>query len=278
VAEQERKLMPSGKYRRTPAPSPGGGLRSVALAVVALIVLAGLGYWGFQYVRNRSARATDTATGCLTNVPTPQATLFLVDETDRLSAENGARIRARINDAVTALPRYSRVIIVPFGGDVAAPLQPIFNKCLPGRASTASLDEGGQLLEEEYQAFSQALDAEVARLEQVPDSRTSPITEQIIRAASDPELHWQGSARTLVVITDGLQSSIYWTRSLRLPDPPEALLRNVRAEYFEIGNARANQLQTPQMRLEWKSWFDRAGADVRISAPGYPANDGAREP
>jgi hypothetical protein len=202
----------------------------------------------------------------------------MVDSTDRLSAENGARIRERINDAVNVLPRYSRVIIVPFGGDTATPLIPIFNKCLPGRAATASIDEGSQLLEEDYRAFAQALDGMVTHLQQLPDSRTSPIAEQIVRAASDPELHWQGTARTMVVITDGLETSIYWTRNLRLNDPPEGLLRDVRAEYFEIGNAHGNRLQTPQMRLEWKSWFERAGAEVRITAPGFSANDSPREP
>jgi hypothetical protein len=197
----------------------------------------------------------------------------MVDATDRLSPENASRISSRIDDVVNRLDRYSRVIIVPFGGDTAAPLLPIFNKCLPGRAATANFDEGTQRLEQQYDAFRDALGAMSSRLTQLPDSRTSPITEQVVRAASDSQLHWQGSARTLVLITDGLESSIYWTRNLRLPDPPEALLRDVRAEYFEIGNERGNRLQTRQMRLEWKSWLERAGATVRITAPGFSASD-----
>jgi 4-amino-4-deoxy-L-arabinose transferase-like glycosyltransferase len=248
-------------------------LRKMLLGSAILLILGALGYFGYRYAQARHARETDSDTGCLTNASAPQATLFLVDETDRLSSENGARIRARINDAVAVLPRFSRVIIVPFGGDTATPLLPIFNKCLPGRASTASLDEGGQLLDEDYRAFEQALNQMVTRLQQLPDSRTSPITEQVIRAASDPELHWQGNLRTMVIITDGLETSIYWTRNLRLPDPPAGLLRGVRVEYFEIGNERGNRLQTHEMRLEWKSWLERAGADVRLTAPGFSAVD-----
>jgi hypothetical protein len=198
--------------------------------------------------------------------------LFLVDETDRLSPENAARIKSRINDAVNHLPRYSRVSIVPFGGDTAAPLIPIFNRCLPGKAATSNLDEGGQLLEEEYGRFEKMLDQEIAKLEKMPDSKTSPIADQVIRAASDPELHWHGATRTMVLITDGLESTIYWTRNLKLPDPPSGLLSGVRAEYFEIGNSKGNRLQTPQMRAEWKSWLEKAGADVRVSAPGYAAS------
>jgi hypothetical protein len=263
------------QYRPTPARKPpgGGGFAKGLVLVAILIALAGFGYLGYRYMVSREQRQTDTETGCLTNAPTPQAVLFMVDATDRLSRENGIRIRSRINDAVTSLPRYSRVIILPFGGDTAAPLLPIFNKCLPGRSTTARFDEGGQLLDEDYAAFTRALDAMVGELQRLPDSRTSPITEQVVRAASDPQLHWQGAARTLVLITDGLESSIYWTRNLRLPDPPEALLRGVRAEYFEVGNERGNRFQTRSLRLEWKSWLERTGADVRLTAPGFSASD-----
>lgn len=251
----------------------GGGASTLLLVVLGIIALGALGYFGYRYAQSRSAREVDKD-NCLTNAQGPQATLFLIDETDRLTHENAERIKARIRDSVNAMPRYSRVTIVPFGGDIATPLQPIFNKCLPGRSATASLDEGAQLLEEQYQGFERALDGEVRKLEEIPDSRTSPITDQVIRAASDPELHWQGKARTLVLITDGLESSIYWTRNLKLKDAPEGLLRNVHAEYFEIGNAHGSRLQTPEMRAEWKRWLEKAGADVRVTAPGYSAADG----
>jgi hypothetical protein len=264
----------SGQYGQHGGGRGGGGGASTALLVlVGIAILGALGFFGYRYAQSRSAREVDKD-NCLANAVSPQATLFLIDETDRLSHENAERIKARIRDAVNVMPRYSRIVIVPFGGDVATPLQPIFNRCLPGRQATASIDEGGQLLEEEYQGFEKALDGEVKKLEQIPDSKNSPITEQVIRAASDPELHWQGKARTLVLITDGLESSIYWTRNLKLNDSPEGLLRNVHAEYFEIGNARGTRLQTPQMRAEWKSWLEKAGADVRVTAPGYSAADG----
>jgi hypothetical protein len=261
------------QYRSASRKSSGGGKFGKALVwIVILIAVAGLGYLAYLYTIDREQRQTDAETGCLTNAPTPQAVLFMVDSTDRLTTENAARVKSRIDDAVDGLSRHSRVIIVPFGGDTAVPLLPIFNKCVPGRSATASLDEGAELLEEEFKGFEEALTSMVSRLEQLPDARSSPITDQIIRAASDPQLHWQGHARTLVLITDGLESSIYWTRKLKLPDPPEGLLRDTRVEYFGIGNAKGNRLQTRDMRLEWKSWLERAGADVRITAPGFPAS------
>ncbi|RYE02431.1 MAG: hypothetical protein EOP61_08705 [Sphingomonadales bacterium] len=253
--------------------SGSGGIGAWAVPVAGALVLAGAAYGGWSYFGVMKQREVDAETGCLANAPTPQAVVFLVDETDHLSHENAIRIQSRIHDAVMTMPRYSRVTIVPFGGDTAAPLLPIFNKCLPGRSSTARIDEGGLLLEEEYKVFDAALNTMVSQLEKLPDSRTSPITEQIVRAASDPQLHWQGKARTMVIMTDGLESSIYWTRNLKLADPPAELLRDVSVEYFEIGNAKGNRFQTPQMRLEWKSWLERAGANVRITAPGYSARD-----
>lgn len=263
-------MRPRRSQRRT---KPGSGHWAWIAGLFLIVGVIGLGYFAWRYWNDRAQRQTDVDTGCLTNAPTPQAVLFMVDATDRLSPENAVRIRSRIDDAVNRLDRYSRVIVLPFSGDTATPLLPVFNKCLPGRAATANLDEGAQRLEQQYGAFREALGVMTSHLQRLPDSRTSPITEQIERAASDPQLHWQGSARTLVLITDGLESSIYWTRNLRLPDPTEGLLRDVQAEYFEIGNVRGSRLQTRQMRLEWKSWFERAGAAARITAPGFSASD-----
>jgi hypothetical protein len=251
----------------------GGGAGRLLAPVLAIALLGGIGYFGYHYWRGLDERATDAETGCLTNAPTPHSILFMVDATDRISPQHSERIRSKIMETVASLPRYSRVIVVDFSEDTAAPLLPRFNRCLPGRAGNAEWDQGAQLLEKEYQQFEASLKSMIAGLQQLPDSKSSPITEQIIRAASDPQLHWQGRTRTLVLVTDGLESSIYWTRWLQLADPPEGLLRDARVEYFEIGNAKGSRLQTRDMRLEWKSWLERAGADVRITAPGFAAYD-----
>ncbi|MFL6856945.1 MAG: hypothetical protein ACJ8EB_03445 [Allosphingosinicella sp.] len=253
-------------------PSGGGGLAALLVPLLLVSLVGGGGYFAWQYTKTGEAKETDAHTGCLTNVPTPQAVLFLIDATDRLSKENAERIGSRIKDAVDGLDRYSRVLIVSFGGDTATPLHQIYNGCIPGKASTARWDEGAQLLGRQYDEFKKQLDGLVTQLQQLPDAKTSPITEQVVRAASDPQLHWEANVRTLVLVTDGLQSTIYWTRHLKLPDPPAGLLKDVRAEYFEVGNEKGTRLQTPEMRLEWKSWFERAGADIRITAPGFPAS------
>jgi hypothetical protein len=194
----------------------------------------------------------------------------MVDATVRLSPETAHRVIDKIRGQAEKLPPHSRIIVLPFGGDTATPLQPILDRCLPGK--TARLDQNQRMVEQAYKSFMQSLDQLGDTLQSLHDSKTSPITAQVVRAASDADLlHWQGNTRTLVLLTDGLESSIYWTRDLQLAPPPKAILGDVQAEYFELGNARAGRLQSPQMREKWKSWLESAGASVRMTAPGYPA-------
>jgi hypothetical protein len=163
------------------------------------------------------------------------------------------------------------VIIVPFGGDPAVPLKPVFDHCVPGKDSDGGLTEGSLVLKQKYEEFQRSLATLVELLQSIPDSKTSPITQQIENAASDSTLHWEGRTRSLYLVTDGLESSIYWTKALHLKEPTPNLLDGVKAEYFEVGNPRAARLQTRSLRDEWKRWLTQAGADVRMDAPGYPS-------
>src|SRR3954466_4339223 len=92
-------------------PSGGGGLAALLVPLLLVSLVGGGGYFAWQYTKTGEAKETDAHTGCLTNVPTPQAVLFLIDATDRLSKENAERIGSRIKDAVDGLDRYSRVLI-----------------------------------------------------------------------------------------------------------------------------------------------------------------------
>jgi hypothetical protein len=242
----------------------------ILIALAAIVLVAGVAYW----LMNKSISETkaNEQTGCLENAPAPEAALFMVDTTDRLTKETAERIKTHITDNVNSLERYSRVLIVAFGGDTAEPLKTIFDHCVPGKAREARLYEGSRILEQKYAEFQTDLSNFTDTLHRIPDSKTSPITAQVIRAAGDPTLHWEGKARRLVLITDGLQSSIYWTKNLKLPDPDPDILKGIKVEYFEIGNVKSGHLQTPKLRSEWKAWLEHTGADVRITAPGYPAS------
>lgn len=255
---------------RTQNPPSGAGKLAKNLAIIAAV--GAISWGGYTYNNHMNSKQTDEKTGCLSNAAPPKSVLYLVDATDRLSPETSDRIRRRILDEVNGLPRFSKVLVISFGEDEASPLNPIFNRCLPGKAATAGIDEGSGLLERDYKAFETSLNEMISGLKNMPDSKKSPIANQVVRAASDPVFHWDGEKRELVLVTDGLESSIYWQNDLKLPNPPEGILRGVEAEYFEIGNMKASRLQRRQMRLEWKSWLERAGATVKITAPGFPVS------
>jgi hypothetical protein len=238
--------------------------------VSAVLVIGALGGTGWYIKSVGSQFATDEATGCLKESTAPVAALFLVDATDKLSAENAARIKTHIEDVVNELPRYSKVIVVPFGGDQAVPLQPVFDQCVPGQAGDERLDEGAMLLQQRFDQFAEVLSELATQLTEVPDAPASPITHQVVRAVSDDVLHWEGEVRRLILVTDGLQSRMYRTDAGALPPPPSKnFLWDVDVEFFEVGNPRDVARQNRMMREQWQMWFETAGAKVKMTSPGY---------
>lgn len=237
----------------------------------ALLVIGALGGAGWYMKSVSSQFETDQATGCLTQTETPEAVLFLVDATDKLSRPNAARITTHITDIVDRLPRYGRVIVIPFGENQAQPLQPILDLCVPGKGEAARPDEGAQILAKRYDEFKRTIDELGDDLTEVPDSNSSPISQQMVRAISDDVLHWNGRVRRLVLITDGLQTGRFRDASGELPAPPSPnFLKGVQAEYFEVGNERDVVQQTRELRQEWIDWFSDAGAEIEeVIAPGF---------
>jgi hypothetical protein len=238
--------------------------------IAALVCLAAalVGGW-FVLKKKHGEHLTDQQTACLDGKKPPQAALFLVDATDRLTPDTAERVVQEIRDTVSRMPRYSRVIVVPFGDDTAQPLKTQFSKCLPGRGKEAGFDESPQFVEQAYAAFDRSLAGLKDQLQSLPDSKTSPIAEQVVRAVSDPVLHWEGDQRTLILVTDGLETGVYRSGDLKLPDPKPQLLEYVKVDYFEVGNTRAGKLQSDDLRRRWKAWFEKAGSTVRMIAPGY---------
>lgn len=244
---------------------------NMPLLIAAGIMVVGAIGGTSWYLRSVSAEmATDDKTGCLTKRKAPEAVMFLVDTTDKLSAEHARRIRTHITDIVSQLPIYSKVLVVPFGGDIALPLEPVFDLCVPGKAGQERLDQGALLLQQRYEEFEAVIGKLERTLIEVSDAPSSPITNQVVRAVSDEVLHWDGEKRRLILVSDGLQSSKFRTPIGALPPPPRAdFLKGVDAEYFEVGNQRGSAGQNRQLREGWQSWFENAGARVKIVAPGF---------
>ncbi len=246
----------------------GGGLLALAACVGAFTAVR-------AYQQRQHERQVDRTTACLLNSETPKALLVMVDTTDPLVQDSGLRLKTAIMDAVGELPRYSRVTLIAFGNQLAEPLTVRFDGCLPGRRDDAGWDEGGGYLEHQHQRFESEVQRVVQSLDNLPPANSSPIAEQVIRAASDRVLHWEGARRGLLLVTDGLQTSVYAQSGVRIPAPPESILRGVEVEFFEVGNARDQSLQTPAMRTAWADWFKSAGATVTMSAPGYASQEGS---
>ena len=244
-------------------------------SLLALATCAGAFAGIRAYQERHHERQVDRATGCLMHSETPKALLVMVDTTDPLVQESGVRLKTAIMDAVGKLPRYSRVTLIAFGNQLAEPLAIKFDGCLPGRRDDAGWDEGGGYLEYQHHKFEVEVQRVIQSLDNLPPASSSPIAEQVIRAASDRVLHWDGARRGMLLVTDGLQTSAYVRTQVRLPAPPDGILKGVEVEFFEVGNARDQSLQTPVMRTAWADWFKSAGATVTMSAPGYAAREGS---
>ena len=246
------------------------GPNTPLLIAAGIMVVGAIGGTGWYLNTVGAQLATDAETGCLTQRSAPEAVLFLVDTTDKLSSENARRIKTHISDIVDDLPRYSKVLVVPFGGDIAVPLEAVFDHCVPGKAGEARVDEGGMVLQQQYEQFEGVIDQLAKTLTEVSDAPASPISNQVVRAVSDEVLHWEGERKRLVLISDGLQSSKFRSSNGNLPEPPSSdFLKGVEAEYFEVGNQRDSARQTAQLRESWKAWFEASGARVKVVAPGF---------
>ncbi|HEX8572195.1 MAG TPA: hypothetical protein VF759_05540 [Allosphingosinicella sp.] len=250
----------------------------VAAAGTALLVLAaGVGAGVLKGQRAAEENARNPSTLCLEKGLPPVSTLALLDVTDRLAADSGDRFTRLVQRLRDDLPRNARLTIVPFADDLGQSLAPAIDICSPGRGEEANGSfEGPGRIQRAYETKFQAPLQRIAqRLSDTGASANSPIAEQIVRAASDPAISWSGTRRELTLFTDGLQntpsSRVYSTGAVRLPPPPPGILQGVTVNYIELTNPRHNALQSAQVRLAWKAWFEAAGAErVRMFAPGFP--------
>lgn len=244
----------------------------LALLFVALTTALVVG------LRASEANERSTETLCLTNRTTAVSVLVLLDTTDPLARDSGPRFRALVNRIRSRLPRNGRLTVASFDGNVARPLNQVFDWCSPGQGIEADQTFEGRLsIERQYQQrFQVPLERAAASLANVAPSAQSPIAEQIERAVNDPALGWSGDEREIYVLTDGLQNmpgtSVYEENRVVLPAVDPQLLKDVTVHYVELGNLRRPELQNSQGRATWQQWFEDAGATrVLMYAPGYPA-------
>lgn len=258
---------------RQPAPGKSSGALWPMLLALAVALVAG---GAFALWRSSQADEVDPATGCLVRGEAPTAALFMVDITDKLSAANIKMIASSIVDRARALPRASRLSVVLFGDDTSSAFVPLdLSPCTRPNGEAARLDENARFLDEDYKKYQADLVSKIdAAIADAPPSHTSPITEQLLRAANSPSLHWQGAKRELTLFTDGLETGAT-TQSghgFHLPAPGATVLGGSDVTFIEIGNKRDHKMQTHREREAWRGWLTAAGAAaVHMVAPGYAA-------
>lgn len=253
-----------------------GGIWRTVLSIAAIMaMIVAIAGWYAVGSRHDYAGERDAQTLCLLHGATPRAELTLLDQTDALAAGSGQHFTRLANHIRDTLPRNGRLTIVPFGGDLGQPLEVAFDICSPGRGSEAEgLTEGTSKIQRDYEArFLAPLKSAEAQLTAPRESNQSPIAAQIMRAVNDPTIGWTGEQRVLNILTDGLEnttgSKVYLDGQVHLPPPPPELLRGVTVNYYELASAKHSALQTNAVRTAWKAWFEEAGAQVNMYAPGF---------
>jgi hypothetical protein len=217
----------------------------------------------------RYEREVDAATLCPVNAPSPEAVLLLLDQTDALALGNAPKFQRIVVGVGEVLPRHGRMIIVPFGSDLGAPLRSVWDLCNPGRGRDADpLNSSARLLELRYQEqFAQPLAGLVEDLSSATTAPHSPIAAQVERAARDRALGWTGVRRRLIILSDFLENnaegvSVYTDADIELPTPREAFLDGVEVQLVVLANSEAGRRQTPALMRRWREWLSAAGATL----------------
>ncbi|GAA3262647.1 hypothetical protein GCM10020258_27180 [Sphingomonas yabuuchiae] len=164
-ARNRRRERETGQFRR-----------GVALFVVGVLVLLGIG--GLYLYAGRSNPALDTDTLCPSGGPTA-VTAVVVDVTDPASKVTQAAIRSRVLAAADDLPRFGMLKIFAAGSDESALLQPLFAKCNPGtKADVDQLTSSPELVQKRHdEQFERPLAKALDGVLDVPKSDASPILE-----------------------------------------------------------------------------------------------------
>jgi hypothetical protein len=251
---------------------------AVRIGVWLLVIAASLvGIGVFMVARAEMDRASqrEPKTLCLLHAPSRTATLMLVDRTDPLTLSDRENFQAIVRHAAASMLKNDRLTIVPFDGELGRTPVPIFDFCAPGTEHEIDeMQEGrGEVRRKLEEDFLQPLEVKLGELIKPHRTDFSPIAEQVERIATNPAIGWQGEHRVLAILTDGLQyttsSPIYKDGRIRLPKATRGLLEGVTVRYYLLANAQRSDLQLTQTQSAWKTWFEDAGAEVEIYAPGF---------
>lgn len=252
----------------------GGGYGKTAFSILLILGCFGLVGGVLHLGATAPIGPLDKDTGCKTGTVLTDATLVLVDTTDRLSPLELDRARTSIERAAMQVPVGGKLTVVMI--DPVQPLSPkvLFSRCSPGRADEVSgLTQGQRKAADKYsQQYWQPLADAIASLKTAADSKTSPILLTITAMTTRPDFDARVRNRRLIVAGDMVEHhngiSHYqpqrdlWSEFVRSGQSSElpANLRGVHVEIEYFRRTATRAVQTDAHRSFWIKWFGERGA------------------
>lgn len=215
---------------------------------------------------------TDAETLCRTDAPVANATVILVDSTDKLERRHKRLLEAVVAQERARLQQYDRLIILRL--DPRHPQEPrlLFSKCLPRPPELANpLFENPRMAQQHWdEAFADAMNRAVHSAQTGSAADASPIIEGLRAVAADPDFASAIPHRRLVLVSDLLENdpgnfSLYahdasyaqW----RQRDPHGlADLSDIDLRVTMLDRPEVNDRQIDARDHFWPAYFDDAGA------------------
>jgi hypothetical protein len=245
-----------------------------ALLVVLVALGATGGYFAWSYASSRPS--INAATLCPEDGPTG-AFVVLLDLTDPLTPQQGARLRALLEDRIAGLPQDTMISFGVVSNDETR-RGTLFSSCKPADGREASrIYENPTLITQRFEEdFMRPLRAGLDEAMRAGVEDRSPIMESLqTLIAESPAFETSDGAHELVIVSDLLQHSetlsFYrgegW-EELRASGGTERLARNLGGAWvsvLRVPRPGASALAREQVDAFWARYFDMQGARAPIS-------------
>jgi hypothetical protein len=270
MATRRTRKRRAGRKSRAAASNIAWGALLVALVGIGI---AG-GYFAWSYASSRPS--IDEATLCPDTGPTG-ALVVLLDLTDPLTQQQGARLRTLLEDRIANLPQDTMISFGVVSNDEAR-RGTLYASCKPADGSEASqIYENPTLIAERFEEdFMRPLRAGLDEAMRAGVEDRSPIMESLqTLIAETPAFETSLGTHELIIVSDLLQHSetlsFYrgegW-EELRASGGTERLARNLDGAWvsvLRVPRPGASALAREQVDAFWARYFDMQGARAPIS-------------
>lgn len=270
MASRRTRKRRAGRKSKAAASNIAWGALLFALVGIGI---AG-GYFAWSYASSRPS--IDEATLCPGTGPTG-ALVVLLDLTDPLTQQQGARLRTLLEDRIASLPQDTMISFGVVSNDEAR-RGTLYASCKPADGSDASqIYENPTLIAERFEEdFMRPLRAGLDEAMRAGVEDRSPIMESLqTLIAETPAFETSSGAHELIIVSDLLQHSetlsFYRGESweeLRASGGTERLARNLDGAWvsvLRVPRPGASALAREQVDAFWARYFDMQGARAPIS-------------